>query len=68
MRRLRQSLAAVLVVALCASAGAASAEAKTIDVRPQGPAVNVIQRAIHRASPGDRIRVHHGDATAVRSG
>ena len=39
---------------------APAAAAKTIDVRPQGPAVNVIQRAINKASPGDRIRVHEG--------
>jgi len=59
--RLRQSLAgAALIAAATTFLFAASAEARTIDVHPRGPAINVIQRAIHRASPGDRIRVHAG--------
>jgi len=55
-----QSLAvAGLTVALLA-VPAASAGAETFDVHPRGPAVNVIQKTIRKASPGDRIRVHKG--------
>ncbi len=38
----------------------ATAAARTIDVHPRGPASHPLQRAINRADPGDRIRVHHG--------
>jgi parallel beta-helix repeat protein len=55
--RRRILLAALITAALAAPA---AAEAKTIDVHPQGPATNPLQRAINRAHPGDRIRVHHG--------
>ncbi|MCL4288402.1 MAG: right-handed parallel beta-helix repeat-containing protein [Thermoleophilia bacterium] len=50
-----------LIPALLAVAVAtAPAAARTIDVHPRGPASHPLQRAINRASPGDRIRVHHG--------
>jgi parallel beta-helix repeat protein len=55
----RQILLAALTIAALAAVPAA-ARAKTIDVHPQGPATNPLQRAIDRAAPGDRIRVHHG--------
>ena len=50
-------LPAIIALALLL---APAATAKTIDVRPQGPAVNVIQKAVNKAHPGDRIRVHQG--------
>ena len=53
----RGLLPAIIALALLLPS---AADAKTIDVRPQGPAVNVIQKAVNRAHPGDRIRVHHG--------
>jgi nitrous oxidase accessory protein NosD len=59
-RRGRQSLTAGLLVAATALLVAPVAMAKTIDVRPRGPAVNVIQKAVNKAHPGDRIRVHRG--------
>jgi len=51
---------AVLLSAILALAVAPAASAKTIDVHPRGPASQPLQRAINRAKPGDRIRVHHG--------
>ncbi len=57
LARRRTLLAALTVAALAA---APAAQARTIDVRPQGPSTNPIQKAINRADPGDRIRVHHG--------
>lgn len=60
MRKLSRGLATAVVAAVVVSIPVATAEAKTIDVRPQGPAVNVIQKAVNKARPGDRIRVHHG--------
>jgi parallel beta-helix repeat protein len=51
------SLAALAILALLAPAAAAG---RTIDVHPRGPASDPLQRAIDRADPGDRIRVHHG--------
>jgi len=39
---------------------AAPAAAKTLDVHPRGPSSHPLQRAINRADPGDRVRVHHG--------
>ncbi|MCB0875527.1 MAG: NosD domain-containing protein [Solirubrobacterales bacterium] len=58
MRALRRIVLAVLFIP--ALAAAQPAGAATIDVHPRGPAVNAVQRAINRAEPGDRIRVHHG--------
>lgn len=56
-----QSLAvAGLAAVLLALASAAPAGARTYDVHPRGPAVNVIQKTIRKASSGDRIRVHQG--------
>ncbi len=60
MRGFRQSLAIGAAAVLSAAVLPAVGEAKTINVHPQGPAVNVIQRAVNKARPGDRIRVHHG--------
>jgi len=56
----RRILSATLTIAALGAAVPAAAGAKTIDVRPRGPATNPLQRAIDRADPGDRIRVHHG--------
>lgn len=55
----RSALLSALTFALLAALPAAS-PAKTINVHPQGPASNPLQKAINRADPGDRIRVHHG--------
>ncbi|MFN8113949.1 MAG: NosD domain-containing protein [Solirubrobacterales bacterium] len=54
----RRILLAALIIAL--PAFPAAAQAKIIDVHPQGPATNPLQKAINRADPGDRIRVHQG--------
>ena len=56
----RQILLLVALTAAALAATPAAASAKTIDVHPQGPATNPLQKAINRADPGDRIRVHHG--------
>jgi parallel beta-helix repeat protein len=60
VRGLRQSLTVAVLVAAGSGLFVSAATAKTIDVHPQGPAVNVIQHAVNKANPGDRIRVHQG--------
>ncbi len=50
----------LLIVSLALLLLAPSAGAKTIDVKPRGPSSDPLQRAINRAEPGDRIRVHQG--------
>ncbi len=61
MRGRRQHLpAGLLSVAAAALLMAAPAVARTIDVEPRGPSSNPLQRAINKAKPGDRIRVHQG--------